>query len=90
MTLKNSFHTELAIGILLQDEETLDDKLSLLTEISLTSKNKETFGICEAFRERLCNEEIQKVGPDGLRVKYQRQTRPSSRDEITTANNGEK
>ena len=89
MSLKNSFHTQLAIWILLQDEETLDDKLNLLTELSIRSPKEEMLKICEEFRERLCNEEIQKVGPDVLRVKYQRQTRPSGRDEITAANNGE-
>lgn len=57
MTLKNSWHTELAIGILIHDENDLDTKLSLLTEIGLTTKNEETFSICEKFRDRLCAEE---------------------------------
>lgn len=59
--LKNGLHTELAISILIQDEESLDAKLSLLTEISLTSTNPDTFAICEKLRERLCGEEGEKV-----------------------------
>lgn len=58
--LKNSWHTELAIGILINDEKDLETKLSLLTEIGLTSKNQETFSICEKLRERLCAEESEK------------------------------
>lgn len=68
--LKNSFHTELAIGILLSDEETLDAKLNLLTELSLTCSNPETFSLCEKFRERLCNEEIQEGRKDLLPSEY--------------------
>ena len=89
MSLKNSFHTQLAVGILLQDEETLDDKLNLLTELSIRSPKEEMLKICEEFRERLCREEVEKIRANGLRVKYQRQPRLSSWDEITTANNGE-
>lgn len=89
MSLKNSFHTELAIGVLINDEESIDAKLSMLTEIGLASTSRETFEICERYRERLCNEEMETIGANGLRVKYQRQPRLSSWDEITTANNGE-
>lgn len=89
MSLKNSFHTELAIGILISDEETLDAKLSLLTEISLTSKNKETFGICEAFRERLCCEEVEKVGRVQLPFKYRRSINTSEGYEKCDSNNGD-
>lgn len=48
--LKNSFHTELAIGILLNDEELLDDKLELLTAIGLAATNEATFKLTEKFR----------------------------------------
>lgn len=57
MSLTNSWHTQLAIGILLNDEKELETKLNLLTEISLTTKNDETFKICERFRDRLCTED---------------------------------
>lgn len=56
--LKNSFHTELAIGILINDEKDLEAKLNLLTEIGLTTGNKETFSITEKFRESLCSEKM--------------------------------
>lgn len=64
--LKNSWHTELAIGILINDEPTLENKLDLLTEIGLTASNKETFAICEKFRNKLCDEEVQKGREDLL------------------------
>jgi hypothetical protein len=59
MSLKNPFHSQLAIGILIGDEKTLEAKLDLLTAIGVGSTDKETFNLCEAFRERLCDEEIQ-------------------------------
>lgn len=59
--LKNSWHTEMAIGILLNDEELLEDKLDLLTSISLDSTNEETFRICEKLRDNLVNSEKETV-----------------------------
>jgi hypothetical protein len=55
--LENSFHTELAIGILLNDEKELENKLNLLTEIGLTATSSETFSLCEKFRERLVRDQ---------------------------------
>lgn len=65
--LKNSFHTELAIGILLQDEDTLENKLNLLTEIGLTATSNGTFAICEKLRNQLCDKEISPGREDILR-----------------------
>lgn len=56
--LKNSFHTELGIMILLNDEKNMESKLDVLTAISLATKNKETVEICERIRERICSEEV--------------------------------
>jgi hypothetical protein len=59
MSLKNPFHTQLAIGILISDEKTLEAKLDLLTAIGVGSTDKETFNLCEGFRQRLCDEEVE-------------------------------
>jgi hypothetical protein len=66
MTLKNSWHTKMAIGVLLNDEVELDRKLDLLTEIGLTASNPETFAICEEFRHSLCYEKDEKGRNDNL------------------------
>jgi hypothetical protein len=82
MSLKNSFHTQLAIGILISDEKTLESKLDLLTAISVGSTSKETFDLCEGFRERLCDEEIQEVREKLLRdSKTKRVYKSNSRQE---------
>jgi hypothetical protein len=86
--LKNSFHTQLAIGILLNDENELEKKLDLLTAIGLAATNEETFKICEGFRDRLCSEEVQKVGPNDLCAKHQRKPTRDSWKEISDAING--
>lgn len=65
--LKNPFHTELGIAILLNDEKEQKAKLDLLTAIGLTTKNKETFEICERIRERICNEEVPEKRKDLVR-----------------------
>ena len=49
--IKNSRHTKLAIGILINDEPDINAKLELLTCIGIQSHNKEVFGICENIRE---------------------------------------
>jgi hypothetical protein len=87
--LKNSFHTELAIGILISDEETLDAKLDLLTEISLTATNKETFAICEKFRERLCSKEIQESRKYDLHCESQGINNGSLGKKVSDAINGD-
>lgn len=89
MTLKNSFHTQLAIGILLNDEKELEAKLNMLTEIGLTASNKETFKICEDFRERLCVEKVEKKRSNDLPRIYKARSKRSSRNEVANANNGD-
>lgn len=66
MSLKNSFHTQLAIGILLNDENGLEAKLDLLTAIEIETGNEETMRICEEFRERLCRTEEMAQGREEL------------------------
>lgn len=87
--LKNSWHTQLAIGILVNDEKSLDAKLGLLTEIGLATENEETFKICEEFRNRICAEEVEKSGSNELSVIYKRDTEGSSRDEVSDSDNGD-
>lgn len=90
MTLKNSFHTQLAIGILLNDEKELEAKLNMLTEIGLTASNKETFKICEDFRERLCRKEVAQERADYLPPKGTMWwVKRSSRNEVSDADNGD-
>lgn len=43
-----------AIVHILQSEETLEDKLDLLTAISITAKNDEVFRASEEIRNELC------------------------------------
>jgi hypothetical protein len=88
MDLKNSFHTELAIGILLNDEKELETKLELLTEIGLISKNEETFRICEKFRSRLCSGQEKTGRTVDLHPIHKVRTKRSPRKEITNATNG--
>lgn len=91
MTLKNSFHTQLAIGILLNDEPDLVSQLGLLTEISLASRNDETFKICEGFRERLCGQQKEEVRANDIHlVKTRRLTSGNSRDAKFTKMDGDK
>lgn len=59
--LKNAWHTELAIGILINDEVELEAKLDLLTSIGITTSNDETFKLCEKIRESLVSESDQEV-----------------------------
>lgn len=87
--LINPFHTQLAIGILLQDEDALEEKLNLLTEISLATTKRETFEICEGFRERLCNQEKETVGRDSLPVIYKREAEMDSELSKRPENNGD-
>lgn len=89
MTLKNSFHTQLAVGILLNDEKKLEAKLNMLTEIGLTSSNKETFKICEEFRQRLCVEKVEKKRSDDLPRIHKTRPKRSPGNEVANANNGD-
>lgn len=89
MNLKNSFHTQLAIGILLNDEKELESKLSLLTEIGLTASSEETFKICEEFRQRLCAEEVAQKRSDDLPRIYKARPKRSSGNEVTVTDNGD-
>ena len=79
--LKNSFHTELAIGILLNDEPDIETKCDMLTAIGLASSNEEVFKICEKFRDRICSEEVEKVGIDDIPPVYKRATHGDSGNE---------
>lgn len=87
--LKNKFHTELAIGILLQDEDTLEEKLNLLTELSLSTTKRETFEICEGFRERLCNEQEAKSRNYSLPAIHKVERSGSNGNEVSDAINGD-
>ena len=71
-----SYHVELAIWVLLNEESNIESKLSLLTEIGIASSNDETFKICEKFRERLCSEETEKVGADDIHTDEARRDIP--------------
>ena len=66
MSLSNSWHTKLAIGILLNDEGGLDAKLDLLTAIELETRNDETVKICEELRAHLCGLEEVAQGREEL------------------------
>jgi hypothetical protein len=88
MSLANSFHTQLAIGILLNDEKELEAKLDLLTAIGLAASSEETFEICEGFRERLCGEKGKDQGGESLLPVYRRKTGRDSRDEIVDGVHG--
>lgn len=58
MSLKNSWHTELAIYVLLSDIDQ-EDKLDLLTNVGLSTKNKELFKLTESIRSKLCDQEME-------------------------------
>lgn len=87
--LKNSWHTQLAIGILINDEKSLDAKLGLLTEIGLATENEETFKICEDFRNCLCVEKVEKSRQDELPVIHKRDIERSSGNEVGASGNGD-
>lgn len=87
--LKNSFHTELAIGILLNDEPELSGKLDLLTAIGLAASNKETFGLCEKFRNRLCDSERKDQRKDALPPIHKQRPRRDSGNEKSNELHGE-
>jgi hypothetical protein len=90
MALKNSFHTELAIGILISDEVELERKLDMLTEISLCVSSKETLAICERFRERLCGEQEKTRRPDSLPRIYKSEINRDTGNEVSNEIHGVK
>lgn len=87
--LKNSFHTELAIGILINDEKELEAKLNLLTEIGLTATSKETFSITEKFRARLCGQEMEDKQRESVSRIYKREANGNSGTKECETNNGD-
>jgi hypothetical protein len=89
MELNNSFHTELAIGILLNDEKNFETKLAMLTEIGIVSENEETLRICEKFRDRLCSGSTETRGPDDLHSAHKVRDYGSSGQEVPDENNGD-
>jgi hypothetical protein len=89
MSLKNSFHTQLAMGILISDEKELESQLALLTEIGLTASNEETFKICEDFRERLCREQVETGRSNNVPRIYKARAKRSPGNEVSDSNNGE-
>lgn len=61
-----------ALYIVIGQEETLDEKLCMLTEISLTSRQESVFQACETVRSELCD-----WSPTKSREQLLRDTKPA-------------
>lgn len=55
---------EQAIGVILNEEKSLESRLDLLTELSVVSTSESIFKACEMFRHLLCYPEKSHEWPD--------------------------
>ena len=85
----SSLSIELALSVLLDNEPQDEVKLDLLTEIGLTTTNKEIFEVCEKIRDAICSGQDSQGKSDDLCGEKEPQEICDSRDEESNDLDGE-